>query len=102
MVIGALDPGPQAWNTGGEMAMWTSTDAGRTWKKKQLTSGSKWNHHYPRRPLNAHPGFYAIWADGHARETSGSNLYFATREGQVFRMPEKIDGETARPHLVTP
>jgi len=101
-IIGALDPGPQAWNTGGEMAMWTSTDAGRTWKKKQLTSNSKWNHHYPRRPLDAHPGFYALWADGHARETSGSNLYFATREGQVFRMPEKIDGETARPQLVTP
>lgn len=101
-IIGALDVGPQAWNTGGEMAMWTSTDAGRTWKKKPLTSGSKWNHHYPRRPLNAHPGFYALWADGHARETSGSNLYFATRDGQVFRMPAKIDGETARPEPVSP
>ena len=38
-IIGPTEPGPQHWGTGGEMAMWTSGDEGKTWKKvKQLTA----------------------------------------------------------------
>ena len=34
-------PGPQPYNPGGEMVMWTSTDEGQTWSKvKQLTRNS--------------------------------------------------------------
>ncbi|MBW3599016.1 MAG: BNR-4 repeat-containing protein [Planctomycetes bacterium] len=93
-VIGTTEPGPQRYNTGGEVAMWLSQDQGRNWRKvEQLTRDSEYNHTYPRQPLDAHPDFYALWADGHAREESMSRLYFCTRDGQVFRMPPKIEGD---------
>ncbi|MBA4148465.1 MAG: BNR-4 repeat-containing protein [Verrucomicrobia bacterium] len=93
-LIGSTEPGPQRYNTGGEIAMWTSRDQGRSWSLlHKLTQDSEYNHTYPRRPLNAHPGFYAFWADGHGREQSSSRFYFATREGSVFRLPETITGD---------
>ncbi len=80
------------------MAMWTSTDKGGTWRKvKQLTTRSKHNHTYARRPVNAHPDFYALWADGHARKPSASTLYFCDKKGTVYALPRKMTGETARP-----
>ena len=40
-IIAPTEQGPQPYNPGGEMAMWTSSDQGATWKKaRQLTSGS--------------------------------------------------------------
>ena len=72
-----------------------------TWTKvKQLTAGSQYNHGYCRRPVNAHPDFYALWADGHGRKPSESRLYFCDREGNVFRLPPKMTGETAKPERV--
>jgi len=51
--------------TGGEMVMWESRDQGASWRRTRvLTGGSSREHTYARRPLNAHPGFYAFWADG--------------------------------------
>ena len=95
-IIGTTEAGPQRYNTGGEIAMWVSTDQGQEWRKiKQLTGESQYNHTYPRQPLNAHPDFYALWADGHAREKSMSRLYFCTQDGRVFRMPPKIEGDAA-------
>ncbi len=98
-VIAPTDPGPQPGNPGGEMVMWTSHDQGATWTKlKPLTRASPRNHTYARRPLHAHPDFYALWADGHAREPSTSCLYFTDRDGtHVWRLPAKMDGETAKP-----
>ncbi|MBW3542137.1 MAG: hypothetical protein KY476_17845, partial [Planctomycetes bacterium] len=55
---------------------------------------------YARRPVNAHPEFYALWADGHGREPSLSNIYFCNREGTVFRLPRSMDGDFARPEVV--
>jgi hypothetical protein len=76
-IIGPTETGPQPFNPGGEVAVWTSVDRGETWKKqRQLTSASSYNHAYVRKPLNAYPGFYALWADGHGREPSESRLYF--------------------------
>ena len=100
-IIGPTEPGPQRFNTGGEVAMWTSTDQGTTWKKvKQLTRGSRLNHGYCRRPINAHPDFYALWADGHGRKPSASRLYFTNRDGDhVWRLPEKMTGDTAEPEV---
>ena len=49
----------------------------------------------------AHPDFYALWADGHGREPSVSSLYFSDREGNVWRLPEHMDGDTAAPENVT-
>lgn len=100
-VIGPTETGPQAYNPGGEMAVWVSRDEGVTWEKAaQLTSGSARNHTYARRPLNANPGFYAFWADGDGRKPSESRLYFSDKAGAVYRLPETMEGEFARPELV--
>ena len=102
-VIAPTDQGPQPFNPGGEMVMWTSSDQGEHWARaKALTRGSARNHSYARRPQNAHPDFYAFWADGHARQPSESWLYFATREGRVYRLPRLMTSETERPLEVTP
>lgn len=98
-IIGPTEPGPQRYNPGGEVVVWTSLDQGRTWKKdRQVTSGSPYNHVYVRKPLNAAPDFYAFWADGHGRELSPSRLYFCDKTGKnVFRLPEKMNGEFMKP-----
>jgi hypothetical protein len=67
---------------------------------KQLTRDSEYNHTYVRRPVNAHPDFYALWADGHARQQSDSRLYFTDRDGtHVWRLPVQFDGDTAKPEV---
>jgi hypothetical protein len=101
-VIAPTEPGPQPFGTGGEMVLWTSRDEGKTWNKdRQLTRDSRCNHSYARRPLNAHPDFYALWADGNAREPSESSLYFTNRTGdKVWRLPAVMAGDFARPEVV--
>jgi hypothetical protein len=102
-IIGPTENGPQAFNTSGEIAMWTSADRGATWTKiKQLTSGSKYNHGYCRRPIDAQPDFYALWADGHGRQPSDSRLYFCDKAGNVFRLPPKMTGDFAKPEVPQP
>jgi len=97
-LIGPTQSGPQPFNPGGEVAMWTSGDQGRTWKMaRQLTSGSQRNHTYVRRPVHAHPDFYALWADGHARKPSESRLYFCNKAGDVFVLPAKMEADSAKP-----
>jgi hypothetical protein len=100
-IIGPTETGPQPYNPGGEVAMWTSPDQGESWTKaKQLTNNSPFNHTYCRRPVNAHPDFYAIWADGHGRQPSKSRLYFTNRDGDhVWRLPVKMDAEFAKPEI---
>lgn len=100
-VVAPTAPGPQKGGTGGEMMMWASRDQGRTWRvNKVLTSGSRYNHTYARKPVNADPGFYAFWADGSALEPTPSSLYFATKDGEVYRLPQKMTTDTAKPELV--
>ena len=100
-IIGTTGSGPQAYNTGGEVAMWTSKDSGVTWtKERQMTSDSEFNHCYPRRPVNAHPDFYAFWATGHGRKKSPSTLYFCNIKGDVFELPRKMEGDTAKPKKI--
>lgn len=100
-LIAPTDPGPQPYGTGGEMVMWTSRDEGATWKRaRQVTRNSPRNHTYARRPVDAHPDFYALWADGNAREPSESALYFANRAGDVWRLPREMTAETAHPEPV--
>lgn len=100
-VIAPTTAGPQPYNPGGEMVMWTSRDEGKTWQRvKQLTRDSRRNHTYARRPLNAHPDFYALWADGNAREASESHLHFTNQQGDhVWRLPAKMDGGFATPDV---
>lgn len=98
-LIAPTESGPQPYNPGGEVVVWTSRDQGRTWERvRQLTRDSRLNHTYIRRPVNAHPDFYALWADGHGRQPSESTLYFTSRQGDaVWRLPETMTGETGRP-----
>ncbi len=100
-VIAPTETGPQPYNPGGEVALWLSRDEGRTWTKaKQLTRDSPRNHNYARRPLHAHPDFYALWADGHGRQPSNSYLYFTNRDGDhVWRLPAHMEREYARPEV---
>lgn len=101
-VIAPTEPGPQAGNPGGEMAMWLTRDEGATWTKiRQLTKNSERNHTYARRPLDADPAFYAFWADGDGRKPSISMIYFTDREGShVWRLPRKMDGDSAKPETI--
>jgi len=97
-IIGTTEQGPQPYNTGGEVAMWTSNDLGATWtKERQMTANSEFNHCYPRRPVNAHPDFYVLWASGHGRQKSESTLYFSNKNGDVFELPRTMDGDVQRP-----
>lgn len=100
-VIAPTEAGPQPYNPGGEMVMWTSGDQGKSWHRlKQLTRDSKRNHTYARRPLNAHPAFYALWADGNPRVPSESFLYFTSQAGDhVWRLPAEMTTEFARPEV---
>ena len=84
-VLGTTGPGPQPYGTGGEVVLWTSPDAGRTWASRAVTAGSTLNHNYPRRVLGGRPDFFALWADGHARRPSESRLYLADRDGRAVR-----------------
>jgi hypothetical protein len=94
-IVAPFGPGPQPFGTGGEMQVWVSADRGESWAKvKDLTAGSTRNHTYARRPRNAHPDFYAIWADGDARKKSESDLFVSTKAGEVFRLPRTFTGET--------
>jgi hypothetical protein len=91
-LIAPTEPGPQPYTTGGEMVLWTSRDEGATWTRvKQLTRNSPRNHTYARLPVNAHPNFYALWADGDTKRASESYLYFTDRDGRrVWRLPREF------------
>jgi hypothetical protein len=97
-IIAPTETGPQPYNPGGEMAMWVSKDQGSSWERvKHLTKNSERNHTYARSPVNAHPDFYSLWADGNAREASKSCIYFSDRDGNVFLLPESMSEEKERP-----
>lgn len=101
-VIGPTDPGPQPFSCGGEVAIWTSRDHGQTWtKERDVTVGSPRNHQYVRRPINAHPDFYAFWADGDPDAFGESHLYFCNRAGdRVWRLPYDMTEDYAQPILL--
>lgn len=102
-VLAPTDPGPQPGTTGGEVVLWTSRDQGNTWtSEKRVTRNSARNHTYVRRPLDAHPDFYALWADGNPLEPSLSHLYFTNRAAShVWRLPAQMHADFARPEPVS-
>ncbi len=101
-VIAPTEPGAQPFGTGGDLVMWTSGDRGATWDRvKQLTHDKARNHTYVKRPINARPDFYAIWADGDARAKSESSLYFTDRLGaEVRRLPVHMTADVQVPEVV--
>jgi len=100
-IIAPTEAGPQPLGTGGEMALWLSRDEGVTWTKaRDITANSEFNHAYARRPINAHPDFYAFWADGNPDEFSRSRLYFTNKDGDKARvLPYEMTEDTAAPQL---
>lgn len=98
-IIAPTETGPQQWGTGGEMALWLSRDDGATWtKERDITRNSPRNHAYARRPVNAHPDFYAFWADGNPDTLSESHLYFTNKNGdQVWELPYEMSEDAAKP-----
>jgi hypothetical protein len=83
------------------MVLWVSRDQGKTWEEvKRLTRDSRRNHTYARRPVDARPDFFALWADGDAFGPSGSALYFCDRAGRVRRLPAEMAGDAATPEVV--
>ncbi len=101
-ILGPTEPGPFRWGTGGEVALWESNDEGKSWRHAgQLTADSPLNHGYVRRPLNAHPDFYALWADGNSETLSPSHLFFTDRSAKnVYRLPYVMEEDSARPEPV--
>ena len=97
-IIGPTEPGPQVHGTGGEMALWSSNDEGKTWERTRLlTRKSSRNHSYARRPQNAHEEFYSFWADGNADIFSESILYFSNKKGQVWMLPYNMKNDFEKP-----
>ncbi len=94
--------GPQPHGTGGDIELWSTPDAGQSWRRvRQLTRDSRFNHTYVRRPLNAHPDFYALWADGNPLEPSESHLYFTNKScDRVWRLPSEMHKEMEKPAVV--
>jgi hypothetical protein len=103
-IIGPTEPGPQPIGTGGEMALWLSRDEGKSWTKlRDITHNSSRNHAYARRPVNAHPDFYAFWADGNPDALSESHLYFTNQTGdQVWELPYEMKEDNAAPKPLYP
>jgi hypothetical protein len=100
-VVGPTETGPQRWGTGGEIAIWTSDNKGRDWKKQQdVTMKSKLNHSYVRRPLNAKAPFCFFWASGHAHEFSVSELYFGDFTGRVWKLPYTMKEDFEQPEKI--
>jgi hypothetical protein len=98
VVHGPTERGPQRWGAGGEVAIWTSRDQGRTWKKeKPVTANSPINHNYVRRPINAKDPFFTFWADGDTDQLSVSHLYFGDSKGRYWQLPYDMVGDVAKP-----
>ncbi|GAB3689960.1 BNR-4 repeat-containing protein [Spirosoma flavus] len=102
-IIGPVNAGPQPYGTGGDLVLLESKDQGKSWKTgKPITQNKTRNQSYPRRPVAAHPGFYAFWADGNARQLSASYLYFCNQDGQVFQLPAQMKADMEKPLPISP
>tara|TARA_R110002111_G_scaffold1520_1_gene10548 strand:- start:17 stop:1444 length:1428 start_codon:yes stop_codon:yes gene_type:complete len=101
MVIGPTNDSPQLYGSGGEVEMWKSTNAGKTWAKtKKLTKGSKRNHNYIRRVSNGTDPFLYFWADGDPNSFSKSQLYYGDSKGKVWQLPYEMTADQEKPKRV--
>src|SRR4030043_6937 len=99
LIIGPTEPGPQKYGTGGEIALWISKDEGISWEKSHdLTTNSKFNNSFVRRPINAHKDFYFFWTDGDADKLSSSRLYYTDQKcKRVWIMPYDMIADSEKP-----
>lgn len=97
-IVGPTIIGPQKWGVGGELALWQSTDKGKSWHFiKQLTHNSKFNHSYVRRPVNYKTPFCFFWASGHSHLFSMSHLYFGDFDGNIWQLPYEMKKDHEKP-----
>jgi hypothetical protein len=97
-IAGPTEKGPQIWGTGGEIAVWTSADKGKTWVKERIiTSKSPTNNSYVRRPVQAKSPFCFFWANGNPDKFSISELFFGDFEGNVFKLPYEMKNDHEKP-----
>ncbi len=97
-LVGTSGKGPQEFNTGGEVELWSQSAVGEPWTRERvLTDGSERNHSHPRCAVDAHAEFRALWADGHTRQPSPSRLYFTNAAGDVRVLPDRMDDDFATP-----
>ena len=97
-VIVPSEPGPQLWGTGGEIAVWKTTNAGKKWKKTaMLTKDSPYNHGYVRRPFGGTDPFFCYWADGNPDRITSSRIYFADSRGNIWVLPYDMKQEWETP-----
>lgn len=95
--------GPQGWGTGGEVEMWSTTDAGRNWSlERVVTQGSHFNQTYVRRSISARDPFFNLWADGDTVQASRSYFYFGNSDGtKVWRLPYTMEEDWETPEKIT-
>jgi hypothetical protein len=98
-IIGPTEPGPQKYGTGGEIALWESSNDGADWHKlKNVTENSINNNSFVQHPVNAHKDFFALWADGDADEFSKSYLYFTNEAcDKVWVLPYDMKDDFQKP-----
>jgi len=78
--------------------IWSSSDKGIHWKKKRtVTSDSRFNHAYVRRPLYFKAPFCFFWSDGDAHHFSKSQLYFSDFKGNVWQLPYEMKTDFEKP-----
>jgi putative BNR repeat neuraminidase len=96
-------PGPQPHSAGGEVETWETYSGGAEWQLTiQHTRNSRYNHTYVRRPLNYHPDFCSLWADGNPLSPSPSRIYFSNTRGEVYLLPDAMTTDQAKPILIKP
>lgn len=99
--IGPTEQGPQPYHTGGQLAIWRSTDDGESWEQiRKLPTFDGFNATYVRRPRDAAAPFEYFWADADASVESESRLYFGSLDGDVWRLPDQMDESWAEPQLM--
>jgi len=103
-VIGPTLAGPQAYFTGGEVGLWTSTDRGASWNlERRVTQNSPMNHSYVRRPPNPADPFFAVWTDGDSSRLSPARIFFSNSTGdRLYMLPYRMDADYAEPVLLAP
>ncbi len=100
-ILAPTGVGPQKWQGGGELVLYSNRDKGAHWESRPVTKNSAANHNYARRPLHARDPFWAFWADGDPTKFSPSRLFFCDSSSQrVFQLPYDMPGEFAAPSAI--
>ncbi|MCD6354005.1 MAG: hypothetical protein J7L95_00500 [Prolixibacteraceae bacterium] len=97
-IVAPTKNSPQKWGVGGELEIWVSGDAGKSWKReKTITKNSRFNNSYVRRPVNYKAPFCFFWASGHPHEFSKSELWFGNFDGNIWNLPYDMKKKNEKP-----